>query len=263
MVIPAFRITVLVYVGTFLIAYFLGEKIIFQPPPSSYQDTNQIIKLDSGDGAQVSAIYLPNAQAHYTILYSHGNAEDIGQLLPIFRLIKEIGFSVFAYDYRGYGTSSGTPSEKNVYKDVDAAYGYLVNNIGIPGNRIIALGRSLGGAVAIDLAHRKQLGGLIIESSFASVYQVVTGIPVFPFDKFENISKIKYIRCPVLVIHGTQDEVIPYRHGKKLFRGANEPKFSFWVHDAKHNDLLDVAGNRYKEALRGFAAVVEDRNNGL
>jgi len=255
-----FLIAILVYLGMFLYSYFYAEKIVFQPQPSSYRDTNQIIKLNSGDGVKISAVYLPNLNAHYTILYSHGNAEDIGQILPTLEDIKGMGFSVFAYDYRGYGTSSGTSSEENAYHDEDAAYDYLVNDLAIPANRIIALGRSLGGAVAVDLAHRRQLGGLIIESSFVTAYRVLTHIPLFPFDKFKSISKIKQIHCPVQVIHGKRDEVIPFWHGERLFQEANEPKLSLWVEGAGHNNLFEVAGNRYGQALRDFVVLIERRN---
>lgn len=255
-----FFIIALVYLGMFLYSYFYAEKIIFQPQSSSYRDTSQIIKLNSGDGVKISAVYLPNPDARYTILYSHGNAEDVGHLLPLLEDIKGMGFSVFAYDYRGYGTSSGTPSEKNAYRDVDAAYDYLVNALSIPANRIIALGRSLGGAVAVDLAQRRQLGGLIIESSFVTAYRVLTHIPLFPFDKFKSISKIKEVRCPVLVIHGKRDEVIPLWHGERLFQAANEPKLSLWVEGAGHNNLFEVAGARYRQVLSDFVALIERDN---
>ena len=259
LVFSALRVIVLVYVGVFLHSYFYGDKIIFQPQPSSYRDTTQIIKLDSGDGAKISAVYLSNPDARYTILYSHGNAEDIGHLFPMLEEIKGMGFSVFAYDYRGYGTSTGKSSEKNAYEDKDAAYAYLVSNLGIPANRIIALGRSLGGAVAIDLAHKKELGGLIIESSFVTAYRVLTHISLFPFDKFKSISKINKVHCPVLVIHGKRDEVIPFWHGESLFQGAHEPKLSFWVEGAGHNNLFAVAGSRYGQVLRDFVTMIENR----
>lgn len=237
--------------------YFISEKIIFQPQFSSYRDNNRIIKLKAGDGAVISAIYLNNPEAQYTILFSHGNAEDIGDLLPMLEKIKTMGFSVFAYDYQGYGTSSGKPSEKDAYRDADAAYNYLVNNLGVKSDRIIAYGRSLGGAVAVDLAQRHQLGGLIIESSFVSAYRVITKVPLFPFDKFRSISKIKDVNCPVLVIHGKQDEVISFWHGEKLYQEANEPKLSFWVERAGHNNLFHIAGNNYKQALGDFVSLIE------
>lgn len=248
---------ILIYLGFTFLAHFLSEKIIFQPQLSSYGDTNQIIKLNLASGVQISAVYLPNPQARYTILFSHGNAEDIGRALPTLEKLKAMGFSVFSYDYQGYGTSSGLPSEQNAYHDVEAAYNYLVENLGVPSNRIIAHGRSLGGAVAIDLARKRPVGGLIIESSFITAYRVVTQIPLFPFDKFKSISKIKQVRCPVLVIHGRRDQVIPFSHGEKLFLEANEPKASFWVEEADHNNLFQVAGNSYEKALLDFVDLIE------
>ena len=247
----------IIYMGISLLAHFISEKIIFQPQLSSYRDTEQIIKLSSANGVQISATYLHNPEARFTILFSHGNAEDIGTALPTLERLKAMGFSVFAYDYQGYGTSSGVPSEENTYQDVEAAYNYLNDNLNIPADRIIAYGRSLGGAVAVELAQKRHLGGLIIEGSFTTAYRVVTKIPLFPFDKFKSISKIKQVRCPVLIIHAKKDEVIPFSHGEKLFLEANEPKASFWVEEAGHNNLIQVAGKNCEKALLEFLSLIE------
>jgi fermentation-respiration switch protein FrsA (DUF1100 family) len=251
------RVLVLIYVGVFLYARFLSDKGIFHPPPSSYEDSDEILKLRCEDGVAISAIFLPNPRARCTILYSHGNAEDIGEDRPLLEAIRDAGFSVFAYDYHGYGTSAGTPSERNAYRDIDAAYDYLVQQRGTAPERIIALGRSLGGAMAVDLAARRPIGGLVLESAFVSAYRVVTVVPLFPFDKFANLAKIGRVHCPVLVMHGTSDEVIPSWHGKALFRSAPLPKLSLWVEGAGHNNLASVAGDRYGQALRRLAALVD------
>ncbi|HEV2905322.1 MAG TPA: alpha/beta hydrolase, partial [Pyrinomonadaceae bacterium] len=137
-------------------------------------------------------------------------------------------------------------------EDIDAAYDYLTQVLKIPPDRIIAHGRSLGGAVAIDLASRKPLSGLIVESSFVSAFRVVTGYRIFPFDKFRNADKIKQVRCPLLIIHGRQDEVIPFWHGEQLFGIANNPKTNLWVDGAGHNNLKIVAGAEYARALKAF-----------
>ena len=252
-----FIVVILIYLGITFLAHSLSEKIIFQPQFPSYQDTDQIIKLTSINGIQISAIYLDNSQAYYTILFSHGNAEDIGSALPTLEKLKTMGFSVFAYDYQGYGTSSGKPSEENAYNDAEAAYNYLIEKQNVPADRIITYGCSLGGAVAVDLAQKRPLGGLIIEGSFITAYRVVTKIPLFPFDKFKSISKIKQVRCPVLIIHGKRDEVIPFSHGEQLFLKANEPKASFWVEEAGHNNLIQVAGKNYEKALLDFVGLIE------
>jgi len=256
MIRSALLIAILVYIGTFVYARLFGNRIIFQAPTSSYQDTAEVIKLTS-EGVQISAIYLGNPNASYTILYSHGNAEDIGLIRPLLEETKALGFSVFAYDYRGYGTSSGSSSEHTAYQDIDASYEYLTNAKKIPGHQIIAVGRSLGGAVAVDLASRRPLAGLVVESSFVSAYRVLTRFPIYPFDIFKSHSKMKQIHCPVLIIHGRQDEVIPFWHGEKLFQAANEPKLSYWVDGAGHNNLFDVAGTGYAKTLRDFVGLID------
>ena len=243
---------VLSYVGLLLYGTMFAERMIFLPPVTDYRDTNSTVKLRSRDGVEISAAYLPNPQATYTILFSHGNAEDLGTLTPELEDMRALGFSVFAYDYHGYGTSGGKATEQNAYEDIDAAYDYLTQVLKVPADRIIAHGRSLGGAVAIDLASRKFLGGLIVEGSFVSAFRVVTGYRIFPFDKFRNAEKIKQVRCPLLIIHGRQDEVIPFWHGEQLFELANEPKTNFWVDGAGHNNLKVIAGSQYVKTFLAF-----------
>jgi abhydrolase domain-containing protein 17 len=243
---------VLSYVGLLLYGTMFAERMIFLPPVTEYRDTSSTVKLRSRDGVEISAVYLANPQATHTILFSHGNAEDLGTLTPELEDMRALGFSILAYDYHGYGTSGGKATEKNAYEDIDAAYNYLTEALKVPPDRIIAHGRSLGGAVAIDLASRKPLGGLIVESPFVSAFRVVTGYRIFPFDKFRNVDKIKYVRCPVLIIHGRQDEVIPFWHGERMFELANEPKRNYWVDGAGHNNLKVVAGTQYAQTLLAF-----------
>ncbi|MEQ9550896.1 MAG: alpha/beta hydrolase [Coleofasciculus sp. G3-WIS-01] len=133
---------------------------------------------------------------------------------------------------------------------------YLKEQLGVPPEQIIAYGRSVGGGSAVDLAARHPLAGLILESSFTSAFRVVLPIPILPFDKFPNLDKITQVNCPVLVIHGTADGTIPLSHGKRLFAAAPEPKRSFWVEGASHNDLFWVAGEQYGKTLQEFAQLI-------
>jgi abhydrolase domain-containing protein 17 len=251
------RSIIFIYAFLCFYAFFFSERLIFQPPPSSQIDSQQVIKIASANGMKISAVHFPNPQAKYTILYSHGNAEDTIGILWLFQEIRDIGFGVFAYDYQGYGTSQGKPSEYNAYRDIDAAYNYLTQRLGVPANQIILYGRSVGGGPAIDLASRQTVGGLVVESSFVSAFRVLTQIPILPFDKFVNIDKIGKVRSPVLVIHGKADEVVRFWHGEQLFAAAREPKLNFWVDGAGHNDLMNVAGDTYSETLRGFAEILD------
>jgi abhydrolase domain-containing protein 17 len=248
----AVTILATVYAVIAVFGLFFADRLIFRPHPSSYQDTGKITKLRSG-ASTISAVYLPNPAARYTILYSHGNAEDIGDLLPMLETMQRSGFSVLAYDYKGYGTSGGRSSERSAYEDEDAAYDYLVTSRRVPANRVIALGRSLGGAMAIDLARRQPVAALIVQSSFITAFRALTGVPILPFDEFRSDDKIGQVHCPVLVVHGTAGAVIPPWHGRRLFRDANNAKRSWWVAGAGHDDLPDVAGARYFATVRQFA----------
>ena len=249
----------LIFIYTFfcLYVFFFADGKIFLPQPSSYSDTSDILKVTTHDQIQLSAVYLPNPASQYTIVYIHGNAEDLGDIQPVLQQLHQIGFSVFAYDYRGYGTSQGKPSERHAYRDMETVYNYLIQQLGVAPQKIIAFGRSVGGGSAVDLAARQPLAGLIMESSFTSAFRVVLPFPILPFDKFPNLNKIKKVKCPVLIMHGKADEVIPFQHGQKLLAAANEPKLSLWVDEAGHNDLMWVAGEQYAKTLRQFAQLIQ------
>ena len=240
-----------------VIAALLSDRLIFQPQQPGYRDHTGILKLASSDGVNISATYLPNPEANFTVLFSHGNAEDIGDDQPLLERIRAAGFSVFAYDYQGYGTSEGRATERHTYEDEDAAYNYLVQSVHVQPNKIIAFGRSVGSGPACDLASRRQVAGLILESAFTSAFRVMTRIRVLPFDKFDNLRKIKSVHCPVLIIHGTQDSVINSSYGKELFAAANEPKQALWVEGATHNDVAFVGGAGYFGTLKTFAVLIQ------
>ena len=130
----------------------------------------------------------------------------------------------------------------------------------VPPERIILHGQSLGGAVAADLAARRPVDGLILESTFVSAVRVVTVVPM-PFDPFNTLGKLKSISCPILVIHGRADRIIKFWHGEKLYDNANEPKQFLWVDNAGHNDLSMVAGEQYEQKLKNFAAELQNSAN--
>ncbi len=215
-----------------------------------------MVLLDTADGGRIAAVHLPNPGATHTILYSHGNAEDLGHVRPVLEIVRDAGFAVLAYDYRGYGLSDGKPSEAATYRDIDAAWAHLTGRLRVPPQRVILLGRSVGAGPSVDLAARAPVGGLVLESAFVSAFRVVTRVPLLPFDKYRNLDKLARVGCPVLVIHGTADEVVPLWHGQRLFEAAREPKRALWVDGAGHNDLMLVAGRRYARALADFAALV-------
>jgi abhydrolase domain-containing protein 17 len=246
-----------IYIFFALYVFFRADSMIFMPQPSTYQDTTEILKLPVNKTEKIAAIYLPNPQAKYTLLYNHGNALDLGDLRPILDRLHQWGFSVFAYDYRGYGTSSGHPSENNAYQDANVAYSYLTQELKVPPQQIIIYGQSLGGGIATELAVQQPAAGLILESTFTSAFRVVVPFPILPFDKFTNQDKLRKVRYPVLVMHGEADEVIPFQHGQRLFATAAEPKLALWIPGAGHNDFTWVAGDRQQKALAAFQQLVE------
>jgi abhydrolase domain-containing protein 17 len=249
----------LLFIYTFfaLYVFFRADSMMFLPQPASYQDTKEILKLPVTDTEKISALYLPNSEATYTLLYIHGNASDLGDVRPLLEQLHSFGFSVFAYDYRGYGTSDGKPSEQNAYQDAEAAYTYLTQPLKIPPQQIIVYGHSLGGGSAAELAARHSMAGLILESTFTSAFRVVVPFPLLPFDKFSTLDKLRKIHCPVLVMHGQADQTVPFHHGQTLYKAASEPKLSLWVLGAGHDDFTNVAGDRYRQTLLAFQKLVE------
>lgn len=252
-------IVVTTYGFTFFYLYFFGDKLVFLPHAPSYRNENRYTKIAASDGVHVTSLFLPNPQARYTLLFSHGNAEDLGDNLDFLEGLQKSGFAVLAWDYRGYGTSEGSPSEKTLYSDEEAVYDHLVRELKTPPERILVLGRSLGSSAAVDLAARRPVAGLILQGGLVSGQRVLLPFPIFPFDRFSNIDKIGKVRCPVLVIHGTADEVIPFQHGEALFRAAHEPKRNWWVQNAGHNDLVYQVGPEYGRKLQEFAAWVDNQ----
>jgi len=164
---------VLAYAGVAVWAWFYSDRMIFLPPPPGYRDTPEVLKVPTKDGQHIAAIYLANPASTYTLLLSHGNGEDLGSVLPLLPGLASLGFSVFAYDYRGYGLSDGSPSERHVYADIDGAYDYLTGKLGVAPETIVAYGRSLGAGAAVDLAARRLVGGVILESPFVTAFRGV------------------------------------------------------------------------------------------
>ena len=243
------------YVALLILSFF-SDSLIFQPHPSSYQDNAGILKLTTRKGKKISAMYLPNPTARFALLVSHGNAEDLGDDRFWLEDLRQIGFSVLAYDYEGYGTSGGQPSEQAAYDDEDAAYDYLTSILHIAPDHVIIFGRSVGSGPAVHLAARRSVAGLILQSPFVSAFRVLTRIQLLPYDKFPNSKDIRNVHCPVLIIHGDSDTVIPPWHGRKLFALANEPKRFVPVPGADHNDLDAVAGKTYAAILQEFAGTI-------
>lgn len=263
---PTLLIFIILYAAITLLFAIFANDVMFHPPAERYQDNTNIIKFPSEQGDEIAAIYLANPKARYTILYSHGNATDIMRYSWFLKELQHHGFAVFAYDYPGYGLSSGHPTESSVNAAIFAAYRYLRQHYHLQPSHIIAMGRSIGTGPTLELATHVPVAAVIVQSGFISAYRVVTLLPYIPFDKFCNIDKINKVTVPLLIMHGTDDQTIPFEHGKLLCQTANHPKMCFWVEHAGHNDLLHVAGNQYWQTVTHFIQLVDHynkRDNGI
>jgi pimeloyl-ACP methyl ester carboxylesterase len=229
-----------------------ADRLIFHPPYPSYTRSDDLLIIPVTPTENIAAMYRPADPNGFVLLFSHGNAEDIGRNVDFFELANEHGFGIFAYDYRGYGQSDGNAGEKNTYQDITAAYRYLTETLQIPPQRILILGRSVGSGPSTWLATQQPAAGLILESPFVSAFRVVTKYKILPFDRYDNLGRIKNIKCPLLIIQGKEDEVVGFWHGPMLYEAANNPKMNYWVESAGHNDLLWVAGEQYWKTLERF-----------
>lgn len=229
--------------------YWVTKKLLFHPPfHSQYDFEHEVLDLNG-----TAAIYLDNPEATYTILYSHANAEDLNSIaLFIAPWFKDYNFC--AYDYPGYGGCQGQPNEQGVYRSMDNVYRYLVEEKKIPPEKIILYGRSLGSGPTIDCALKHPIGGVILEGAFTSVFSVVTKWPLLGFDLFKNTRKIHRVKSPLLVIHGKEDRIVPFNHGKTLWQKATSKKKLLPLTGCGHNDILFVAPSTWQRAVTDFIA---------
>ena len=244
----------IIYALIMLFAFFCSKPMIFPAPAASYDPSLPGLRYIPLSSGQITAFYLEAEQgdAPYTLLYSHGNAEDIGTQLPILKEYASNGWNVLIYDYPGYGLSNGSPSEEAVIASAEAAYQYLIHELNIPADKIVLYGRSLGGGPTIDLASRFENAGVILECTFTSIFRVVTRVAILPWDIFKNIDKIQDIKTPLLIFHGDKDIVVPFSHGQKLYDKAIEPKKNIWINGGGHNNLIELMGKKYWDELQTF-----------
>ncbi len=271
LILESLSFTAAAYALIGLLVWKLQTRIIFMPvrrvrcTPASLGVPGEEVELNfqSREGTReiLHGFWLP-AEGSRVMLYFHGNGDNIGVNLPHAVLLRSLGISVFLFDYRGYGRSSGPfPSEARVCEDAEAAWKYLVNDRHYSPDQIVIYGHSLGGAVAIELARRQpEAAALIVESSFTSIidrarYTRVFGL--FPLrllleNRFESVAKIGALRMPLLLMHGTRDWTVPSRMTHELFAAAPEPKTLVMIEGGGHLDNSAVGGQSYLEALREF-----------
>lgn len=211
----------------------------WQPAGLEYED----VEFESSDGTKLHAWYLAHARPRAVVLYAHGNAGNLSHRAETVRLLHErYQLSVMIFDYRGYGRSEGIPDEEGILQDARAARNWLAERAEIPNSEIVLIGRSLGGAVAVDLAAEEDPRGLVLISTFSSLPDVgahtISWLPVRSLMRYELDSRAKIVNYqgPLLQSHGDADRVVPFEIGRDLFDAANQPKQFVHIPDGRHND---------------------------
>jgi fermentation-respiration switch protein FrsA (DUF1100 family) len=243
------RWLVIGYLAIVVLMMFLEESMIFLP--SSYPDddwqpggiTFEEVRFEASDGTRLHGWYVPHENPRATILFAHGNAGNLSHRADLLRILHDrVGASVMIFDYRGYGRSEGKPNEEGVLADARAARRWLAQREGIAESDIVMMGRSLGAAVAADLAAEDGARGLVLESTFTSLPDVAAHYyPWLPVrlimrTRLDSKSKIARYKGPLLISHGEADTIIPIDFGRGLFEAANEPKQWLSFPNRDHND---------------------------
>lgn len=224
------------------------DRLLFPIPPGTPVSGN--CRLHAGT-AVLDALWLEGEKDYPVILYSHGNYETLQEVRQRCHEFRLRGYGVLAYDYAGYGASTGKPSEKQSYRDIEAAYDYLLREQGVSPENIIAVGYSVGGGPSCHLAAKYDIKALVLCATFASAIRVALPFSL-PGDKFKNSDKLSGKKIPVLIFHGKKDDIIPYRNARLLYNKALGPKRLVTVADAGHNDLFNCLGDDFWSEMAKF-----------
>ncbi len=281
------RTALLVYLGVLLVLFELQDHLIF--PGSATQGQRdamvagseglQLLSLRSPDGVPIAAIFgkalqpdgaeFAGASDRPTVVFLYGNGACMAYCTDIFQIIRKLGVNVIIPDFEGYGMSGGKPSEKGCYAAANAAYDYLLSRGDVNPKKIVAMGWSLGGAAAIDLASRRPVMGIVTISAFTNLAdmarQIVRWFPTSFILKyrFDNVRKLAGIDCPILIVHGTEDELVPFAMAPKLAAAAKGNVQRYNVQGAGHNDVFEVGGEELGKRVEEFISGLQTASAGI
>lgn len=248
-------LALMLYIRQSSYVYFPLREVDFTPKNITldYKD----VEFSAADGVKLHGWFIPRENSRGVILLCHGNGGNIGNRLDTIDLLHKLNLDVFIFDYRGYGRSEGKPSEQGTYADAEAAWDYIDKELKTDPKRIIVMGRSLGAAIASYLATQHTPAALIVESAFTSIPDI--GADVYPYLPVKLLARFDYntsnhlksIDCPVLVVHSPSDDIIPYKHGQKLFEDAKQPKQFLEITGSHNSGFLDT-GEKYINGLDDF-----------
>ncbi|MDQ1314266.1 MAG: Lysophospholipase [Pseudomonadota bacterium] len=261
---------VAVYLGLALYLYVFQARYVYFPElPSRQVDATPAdlglafdpVTLGTADGEKLAGWFIPASAARGTLLYLHGNGGNIGHRLDQIEVFHRLGLNVLIIDYRGYGASSGKPSEDGTYRDALAAWNWLIQEKRQAPDRIVLFGESLGGSIAAWLAARHMPAGLIVYASFTSAPEMARALyPMFPASllvryRYDTRAALGGVKSPVLILHSPEDEIIPFSHGQALLAAAREPKRLVELRGG-HNDALWVSRDVCKREIGTFLRFV-------
>ena len=228
----------------------------------------QDVWLQTADETKLHAWWIPNDQAKFTFIAFHGNAGNIAGRADVYDFLHRLPVNVLAVEYRGYGRSQGNPSEAGINRDAETGFQYLVNTKGIAPRSIISFGQSLGTAVAVHLATEEKVGGVVLEAPFPSAAAVarnkfwfIPGIGVVAGSQFDTRSKLNRIATPILIVHCTQDPVIPAELAEEVYAQAQPPKFILRVGGYCHEEACLTAPEEYQASLQDFLRGIDSGMN--
>lgn len=235
------------------LAFLTINRFMFHPVKNGYSsDTDGFVDIGT-NGVSIAARIVGAYKGKKVIMYCYGNAEDLTAIDGRFGTLVADGYTVATFDYPGYGLSDGTPDEEGCYRNAYRLYDWLVCCRGISPKDIIVVGYSIGTGVATAIAANRKVGGLWLEAAYLSAPRAVTRIRLLFVDPFPNSDTIRHVKCPIVMLHGTSDSLIPYSQGRRLYDIAPTPKWFVSINGAGHGDFIEVMGlQRYTEVLRCF-----------
>lgn len=255
----------LAYVGFAALLFLFQDRLAYYPElgreirstPREHGMDFEALTLDTADGERLDAWFVPATQAQGVVLFLHGNAGNLSHRMDSIAMLHRLGYAVLIFDYRGYGRSSGKPSEAGLHRDAERAWQYLTETRGVAPEKIILFGESLGGALAAHLAARQRPGALVLASAFTSVPDLAADL--YPWLPVRWLARLRYdtraalarADCPVLVAHSPDDEIVPFRHGQRLFETAPQARVMLPLAGG-HNDAFIFMREAWVEVLAAF-----------
>jgi fermentation-respiration switch protein FrsA (DUF1100 family) len=255
----------LAYAALVALVYFFQAHLVYFPQigrgiaatPKAYGLAYEPVTLTTADGETLAAWWVPHERAAGAVVIFHGNAGNISHRIDYLTMFHRLGYATLLVDYRGYGQSTGSPSEEGTYRDAEAAWNWLTKERGLGARDIVVLGESLGGAVAVWLAARVNPRALVVASCFTSVPEL--GAQVYPFlpvrlisrFSYDSLGTIKSVKAPVLIAHSREDDIIPFAHGRALYDAAPEPR-RFLEMRGGHNDGFIFMRQEWVAQLAAF-----------